>query len=199
MSQIDAGQIIAKIKSLRDNPKALMAALAFVFLLDGFILVRVQFIPLVHMWSKANKIKADIRQASVDSKSAATFKNSLNNLRAEIADLNKKAITEGDLPQALETISKFAAISTVKILRIRPMTEVRRLQKPVKVSNDEEFIREKISITAMAGFHQLGRFLALIENSPIFFDVRKLEIRTDSKEYTKHSITIFLDVVLRKS
>ena len=79
------------------------------------------------------------------------------------------------------------------------MTEIKGAQKIIKIGVNKEFLREKISISAIAGFHQLGRFIALLENSPIFYDISKLEIRSDSKGYLKHSITIILDVIARKS
>jgi hypothetical protein len=199
MKLMDMNEVLDKLKSLKDNAKALVVVFSVVLLLDGFVLVRAQFIPLMRMWSKASKVKADILQAGVDSKSETVFKSRLSDLNTEMANLNKKVVAEEELPQALETISKFAGISTVKILKIRPMSEARHAQKTVKVSNEEELVREKISVTAIAGFTQLGRFLALIENSPVFFDVRKLEIRAGSQENMKHSVTIFLDVILRKS
>ncbi len=199
MKQLNTQDIMSKVSSLKDNSKVLLAVLAVVFLIDGFILVRFQFMPLLKMWSEARKIKTEIVQARLDSKSTDNFKSRLKDLKAEIDVLQKKAVDESDLQRILENISKYAELSSVKILKIRPMSEARARQKPIEISKTEQLIREKISITAVSGFHELGRFLGLLESSPIFFDIRKLDIRAGSEEYRKHSITIFLDVVLRKS
>lgn len=199
MKQLIPPEIMGKIAVLKNNAKAVMAAAGLVFLIDGFIIVGFQCMPLARMWKQASAIKTDIVGGRQDIRSMDTFKKRQENLKKELAVLDKKMIIENDLPKILEAVSKFADVSSVRILKIRPMGEVRGSQKPVIVSPDMELIREKISITAMGGFHQLGRFIALLENSPIFFDVKKLEIRGNAQEYMKHSVTIFLDVVMRKT
>lgn len=199
MKKIDTGELLGKISAFKDNVKVLASAAGVIVLLDLFILVRVQFVPLARSWSKANQIKMDIRQGRQDSNSMDAFKTRLKDLKTEFSDLNKKTLTQEEIPQVLETVSKFADISSVRILKIRPMSEVRSVQKSTQVSKEELLVREKISITAIAGFHQLGRFIALLENAPIFFDIRNLEIRSANQEHMKHSVTIFLDVVMRKS
>ncbi|HQP91785.1 MAG TPA: type 4a pilus biogenesis protein PilO, partial [Candidatus Omnitrophota bacterium] len=152
-----------------------------------------------NLWKKANTYKTDIRVAKEDFKSENTYKEKRDVLKKEMADLDKKTIIQEEMPRALETISKAADMSAVKILKIRPMAEIKSSQKPIKISATKEFYREKISISAIAGFHQLGRFMALLENSSIFYDIKKLEIRSDTQGYMKHSITIILDVMVRKS
>jgi len=189
----------AKLNSLKDNAKAIMAVAVFIFLLDGIAIVKFQIVPLAHLWKKTNLVKSDIRVAREDSKSASIFKNKLTVLKTEVAVLDKKTILQEEVPRALEAISKAADVSSVKILKIRPMTEIKGSQKTIKISAAKEFSREKISISAVGGFHQLGRFIALLENSPVFYDIKKLEIRSDSQGRMQHSLTIILDVIIRKS
>jgi Tfp pilus assembly protein PilO len=199
MRKFDTGELWAKVLSYKDDAKVLLTAAGVIVLLDLFVLVCFQAVPLARSWSKARQIKTDILQGRQDSHSIEAFKTRLGNLKTELSDLDKKTLTQEEFPQVLEAISKFADISTVRIIKIRPMSEVRGVQKTTEVSKDEKLVREKISITAIAGFHQLGRFIALLENAPTFFDIRRLEIRADNQEHMKHSVTIFLDVVTRKS
>jgi len=189
----------ARLNSLKDNAKAIMAAALFIFLLDGIAIIKFQVLPLAHLWKKTNLVKSDIRVAKEDSKSANIFKNKLTVLKTEMAGLDKKTILQEEVPRALEAISKAADVSAVKILKIRPMTEIKGAQKIIKISATKEFSREKISISAIGGFHQLGRFIALLENSPAFYDIKKLEIRSDTQGHMQHSLTIILDVIIRKS
>ncbi len=199
MKQFSFNDLLNKVSAFKDNAKVIMCVAAFIFLLDGFIIVRAQIIPLVRFWKKAAQTKADILEARSDFKSFDSFKKKLADLRVEVDGLHKKTILQEELPKVLESISKSADMSVVKILKIRPMAEIKTVDKPVKIGAGNELTRHKISISAIAGFHQLGRFVALLENSGYFHEIRKLEIRSDSQGYMKHSITIFLDVMVRKS
>lgn len=187
---------------LKDNPKALMTMAVMMLLLDGAVLLRGQFYGVTRMFVKADQLKTDIQNARTESHFIATYKNRQNDLKNEIARLNKMMILEGELPAVMESISKYAELSVVRILKIKPLLGIEQEQKALTKAAAlpvENFRRQKISITAKSGFHQLGRFVALLENSGVFLDIKTIEIRSDEQEYMRQIVTILLEVLVRKA
>lgn len=193
-------EIKQALVALKDNPKAVMAIAGVILFLDATILLRGQFLSVIGMFARANRLKQSIVTTREDTKLVETYKNKVGDEKTRLAVLNKMAVAEEDLPNVMETISKFADLSSVRILKIRPIFEVKAAQGSAKApAKIEGFARQKISISAVSGFHQMGRFIALLENSGIFFDIKSVEIRTDEQEYMKQAVTIVLEAVLRKS
>jgi len=114
----------------------------------------------------------------------------------------KQIPEEESVSGLLEMVSKFADVSSVKLTRIKPIPEVQNLANAVTVSiagkGETKIFREKIALSARGGFHQLGRFMAFLENAPNFFDISSIEIRTDDQDYMHHVITMVIEVAVSK-
>ncbi|OIO35723.1 MAG: hypothetical protein AUJ74_05045 [Candidatus Omnitrophica bacterium CG1_02_44_16] len=203
MKNLAVSDALGRLRSFKDDAKVIIAIAAVLFLLDAVFILRFQFVSVGRMFKEVSQLKAGISSTRDDAKFISTFKNRSSDLKKEIDELNKMVLTESDMPKALENISQFADISAVRILKIRPISEPGTAEP--KVSNkgslkgQDVFSSKKISIFAKCGFNQLGRFIALIESSPIFFDIKNIEIQTDQQDYTKHTVTIILEVVVRKA
>lgn len=192
MKSLDIEGLKFQFLALKSNAKAVAVFVAMVFLLDAALLLRGQFVAVGRLSSEAARLKTSLRNAKEDSRLSPNYKTTLTNLRNDLAQYNKKIVFETELPGILESISKFADISAVRIQNIRPIAE--------KGSTDfEDFRKQKISVSAKCGFHQLGRFIALLESAPVFFDVKSLEIRSDAADYSKQQVTIILEVTLQKA
>jgi Tfp pilus assembly protein PilO len=203
MKNSAVNDMLGRLTSFKDDAKVIITIAAAVFLLDAVFVLRFQFVSVGRMSKEAAQLKAGIKSTRDDAKFISTFKNRSGDLKKEIDELAKMVITEGDMPKALENISKFADISVVRILKIRPIldpgTTDLKLSNKGSVKGQEVFSRRKISIFAKCGFNQLGRFMALLESSLIFFDIKSIEIQTDQQDYTKHTVTINLEVAIRKA
>lgn len=203
MKNLAVNDMFDRLRSFKDDAKVIIAIAAAVFLLDAVFVLRFQFISVGRMFKEAGQLKVGIKSTRDDAKFISMFKNKSSDLKKEIDELGKMVITEGDMPKALENISKFADISAVRILKIRPILESGTAE--LKLSNKgplkgrDVFSRKKISIFAKCGFNQLGRFIVLLESSPIFFDINSIEIQTDQQDYMKHTVTIILEVAVRKA
>lgn len=195
-------ELTERLLALRENARVVMAVVAALILLDGAVVLRWQFVSLGSMFSEARKLKTGIRDARNESKLSSTNKNRIADLEKEFADLNKQISDEEELPRVLESISKAADVSSVRVQTIRPMGETSVSPKAAAAKTPDKsegvYVRQKISLTLTSGFHQLGRFIALLENSPVFLDIRQVEIR-GGQEYGKQVVTIVLEVVLRKT
>lgn len=186
---------LARLSALKENAKAMMIIIVIVLLLDGVVFLRGQFISVVRMFTGANQSKTDIQTAKRDIQSFSSYKTRLVDLKTELAKLNKKTIKEEEMPVVIEAISKFADNSVVRILKIKPMIEEGQKSATAEQGG---FKRIKIVITAKSGFHQLGRFIALLESATNFLDIKSIDIRSDEQEYMKQLVIIVLEVVQAK-
>lgn len=194
MKPLAGSQIYSKISDLRNDPKVIIGIIVFFVLLDVAFVLRGQFVSVGKLFSQAKTFKNAIATAKRDSDSFPNYKKRVADLTQELTLLDKKIVNEGDLPSILEMISKYGDSSVIRILKIMPIIDPKR----ILADDKSEFFRQKISITIKSGFHQLGRFVALLENAPIYFDIKSMEIRGDAAEYAKQDVTIVLEVVLRK-
>jgi len=117
----------------------------------------------------------------------------------ELDDLNKRIVAEEELPRVLESISKFADTSSVRVLKMKPVVAAPQKGAKKPEAKQGAYARQKISLSVISSFHELGRFVALLENSPVFLDIQQLEIQADQMRYGKQMVTIVLEVVLRKA
>ena len=195
-------KIKSQISSLQQNPKAIMAIVLIFLLFDVVVLLRFQFHAVAKMFTKATQLKTDITNAQTDAHFLSTYKNRQSDLKSEIAALEKRIIAQEGLPRVIETISKHADLSMVRILKINPVSDsASRRASLDNLGTDHagQFQGQKVSIIAKCGFHQLGRFIALLESSPVFLDIKTVEIRLDDQEYMKQMVTIVLEVLVRKA
>ncbi|MFH1691626.1 MAG: hypothetical protein ABIC68_03510 [Candidatus Omnitrophota bacterium] len=204
MQKMEIKELAAKLLSFKDNIKVIIGVLVVLLLLDATILLQGQLFPLMRLFSKARQLKADVIQAKDDINFASSYKSKLAEYSTELLELEKKVILEEGLPNALEQISKYADSSNVKILKMMPVNVTKDVMKLSKQASDsaetsQEFFKQGVSLTVKAGFHQLGRFLALLESSKVFFRVQKLEIQTTEQEPSKQLVTLVLELVVRKA
>lgn len=198
MKNIDISLLRSWGSKLQENPRLLMAIVAVVLILDVGFVLRAQVTGIGRMWQRARQVKADIIASRSDSKNTMNYQDRLSSLKAEEVELSGKITLQGQLPQVLEAISKFADIAGVRILRIKPLDEKPGTTSAGKAAAAAGYTRPKISIAGKGNFQQLIRFVTQVESGPIFMDIQSFEIRTDDQEYGKEVVTIVLDVVARK-
>ena len=184
---------------LKNNPQALMVLACVIFILDMGFLLRWQFVSIHRLSTEMSQLNTEIRNSGIDTKFSGTYKNQLSDLKNEIADLNKMVIAEENLPAVMESISKFADMCGVRIQEIRPVVESGAVDKATAAAAAKDvFSRKKIFISVKSGFHQLGRFMALLESNSVFLNIKNIEIHTDQQETLRQMVTMTVEVVLRK-
>lgn len=191
-------EVFQFFRNIRNNPRAIVGIVIAFFVLDAIFILRGQLSQIGRTMSEARKLKTEYSSASIDIKLSATYQKRLEELTSEQTGLEAKIPREENISAILETISKFADMSSVKILRIGPVADAQALKNALTISGDEKIIRQKISLTARCGFHQLGRFTAFLENAPQFFDIKSLEIRVDEQDLARQIVTMLVEVAVRK-
>ncbi len=192
MTSFDMKTLKTQALALLERPQAFLAVVAVVLLLDAAFILRWQVVSLGSMVKEARKLKSDIVATYGENQETASQKKQLADYLAQREELNKMIIGSQDLPKILESISKFADIASVRLLRIQPMDADR-----VVTERSEKFAGQKISITANSGYHQLGRFIGLLESAPVFVDIKNLEIKGDEATPERQHLTILLEVFKR--
>jgi Tfp pilus assembly protein PilO len=189
-------------RNIGNNSKAIMAIAACLFILDAAFLLRGQIGQVGRMFKEARTLRSEYKNSALDVQYAASYRTRLENLKSEESTFGQQIPEQENLSDLLETVSKFADTSGVKLTRIKPITDPKSLAQAVSISvgekGQEKIYREMISLNARGGFHQLGRFVAFLENAPNFFDISSLEIRTNAQDYTEHIITMVVEVAVRK-
>ena len=133
-------------------------------------------------------LKSDIRAVTDE----LPFKQNLLKKRAEqakkLAIYEKKLSKEKELPVLLESLSKIARKSGIKILGITPLSELRKARSRSAGAKTEVYQELPILITAKSGYHQLGQFIATLENGERFMEVTDLKIKTNASSSKRHLV-----------
>lgn len=110
--------------------------------------------------------------------------------RAKLQAKDARFTAPNGLPRLLENLSGLARGSGVRIVALSPMSTR-------EAGTSRRYVGTPIRLSAMAGAHELGRFLAELENAETFFGVTKLDIRANSLDEKKHFVELEIMVFRR--
>jgi len=120
----------------------------------------------------------------------------LNRMKRQEAGLSvgqeKRLVSTGQMPWVIEEISRLANQQGVRIFQVRPVREVSAKKVSGKSIGADQYLSILINLELSAGYHQLGRFLAGLENHSIFLQVHELDISRNEKNPFEHEINLVL-------
>ena len=94
---------------------------------------------------------------------------------------------EQEIPSLLETLSRMAKSSNIKISALTPVSG------SGKGGETTHTYREiPILISAKSGYHELGQFLSAMENSDRFMKVVDIDIRANNTTPRKHDVELLI-------
>lgn len=100
---------------------------------------------------------------------------------------------EHELPAAIEFLSDLASQSNVKIQTIFPQRREEQGASPTSDAGRGEIYRGiSIQIEALAGYHQVGTFVSLVESSKRPMRLLSLRISSNPKDLRWHSVTLLI-------
>jgi len=103
--------------------------------------------------------------------------------------------SEQGLPSTIERLSDLASQTGLKIRTIFPQRTLESLgvATETEAATPPELYKEiPIQIDALSGYHQLGRFLSLVESSTPPMKLKSLRISGDEKEPRRHNMKLVL-------
>lgn len=113
-----------------------------------------------------------------------------------VASLRRLLPSEEELPAVIERLSDLASQSQVKIQTIFPQRSSGSAEAAggARGAEPEAVVYKEvlIQIDALAGYHQLGTFVSLVEAEDKPMRIASLQISGDSKEAKRHRVKLLL-------
>ena len=120
-----------------------------------------------------------------------------------VASLRSFLPSEDELPSILERLSEVARRANVRIQSISPGLSFTEKDLADLLAGGEfqqpVYRTIPIQIDALAGYHELGTFLSLVETGPIPVEIASLRISTNMKEFHRHNMRLVLNVFFSAS
>ena len=180
----------------KDKPVAFIGLLVLIVLIDVFTLLGWQVRLLLGISKQANAKKSSFVTLDTDLEKLTEFKKETANLATRVNMYRRQVVKDDEVLLVIETVSNIAKESGVKIMQIKPTTEMRQ-QELVEV--DGVILKEVVlQITARAGFHQLGNLVSLLEKDARLFKPILLEIGPDAKNLYVQRIQLAISLIVEE-
>src|SRR3989338_6461538 len=115
------------------------------------------------------------------------YKSNIEAYKAKVERYEKTLPAEQEIPSLLETLSRMAKSSNIKISALTPVSG------SGKGGETTHTYREiPILISAKSGYHELGQFLSAMENSDRFMKVVDIDIRANNTTPRKHDVELLI-------
>jgi type IV pilus assembly protein PilO len=150
------------------------------------LFLRPQAARLGGVMGQVKKVKADLKAAKANIARIDSFKKSIEAYNEKVGRYEKTLPTEQGIPRLLEDLSTMARDSNMKIVGIVPVSQEDIRQRA------QTYQEIPIMISAKSGYHELGRFLAGLENSDRFMKVADIQIRSNRSAPKKHDVELLV-------
>ena len=181
-----ADRFNAFLENRQQNEKNMIVVFLFLllFCVDFFILVR----PVINVFTttipQIQTEKNRLKDRQEDFGRQEQIHSQWLSARDKSIETDKQFILRSEVPSLLESLSKLAQDSQVKIITLKPS------------DNSDAglgFTRIPIRMSASAGAHDLGIFLARLEGGPFFFKVTDLRIVSNASDERRHTVELSVE------
>lgn len=136
-------------------------------------------------------------------KELADLNSGLENMRAfknksglaQKVPKSSRILSEKQVSELLEEISNTANKFNIKISQIWPS---RQAQKGKTAPGQGNLTSQLINLDLVSDYHNLGRFIQALEDSPVFMGVQDLEINAQLPDYMKQKVSLVLKTYVTK-
>ena len=180
-------------RTLREKQLIIGFVIAFLFSVDYLVFVQ----PVVHIFSdtspKIGALKEELKGLREDLKNKDAIRKKWEDAKKDLAEKEKYFIAPDETPALLENLSKEALQSGVKIMSLEPFDQAKAK------SGKNIYTPLPIQVKAAAGTHELGAFLARLENGNTLFKVKELKISSNPLNERKHTIELSMEAFKKDS
>ena len=177
--------------------------LLLVIVLGAFILwAYVAFIagPLMREAATLNRqvsgAREDLRLLQASTTNEGALREQYEQVSEAVKSLRRLLPAEEEIPTVIEHLSGLASETGIKIQAIFPQRVLEPLapigKEGVAASAPIVYREIPIQIDALAGYHQLGTFLSLVESSEKPMQIATLTISANQKEPKRHLVKLLL-------
>ena len=189
MKNIDFTSIDVKDRKTQVLLLAVLVTLAAVVLYIYFVFAA-QAIRVFTLIGDTVRVRAELKSARTLVSGIEGLKDDLKKHSDKVESYEKKLPAEQEIPVLLENLSNMAKDSNIKIIGIAPAAAYFKDDKSVKKSTIYQEI--PILITAKSGYHELGRFLASLENADRFMKVVDISIKANKVSPREHDVELMI-------
>lgn len=177
--------------------------MAFTVLICVFMIIGYFFLFFSPLTAKLSDVSRKVSKLQSDLTTADLAISGIPKLGSEIEELKKKSIAysnklpnEEEFPALLESLSRMAQSTDVKITKILPVkdTEVQASEK----STPRIYQEQKILINAQCGYHQLGTFISELENAERFMEISDITIESLKTAPRRHNVQLIVTTFILK-
>jgi type IV pilus assembly protein PilO len=165
----------------------LITVMAFILYLN--LIFFPQIIRTVVLIGKTIRLGAELKSARSITAQESAVKKNLDEYKEKVELYEKKLPVEKEIPNLLENLSNMAKNSKIKIVGIAPALSYLKDQKSAKSRIYQEI---PILITAKSGYHELGYFLASLEDADRFIKVVDISIKANKATQKIHDVELMV-------
>lgn len=162
-------------------------ALLLIFLINYFLLLK----PLLGSLNKVNgeisEVRHNIQDVRNDVARVGQNRDQLEKIKNQVNEVKVKIRSAQEVPLILEDISRIASDQGIKIDQLMPLKDQKVLLAKQK---DVEYYALPILVQARSSYHDLGRWLAQLEERKTFYNVGSLSILTNPKDTMRHQVQL---------
>ena len=164
-----------------------------IFALDYFLIMKGQLDNLNNLNPKINILIQDLNTAKQNVTNIATYSTQVKSLNEQFDGASLKVVSQEELPRVLESISRLAQDSKIKINQLFP---IKGSQELLLTNNEGKYYSFPILVEATGGFHEVGRFVDQMEKDEILKSVTALTIAAGPQEATRLTIKLTIKTVV---
>ena len=162
-------------------------ALLFVFVLYSIVFLKPSLSKIFELIPKVRVLKSEINAVHDDSRFEDKLTKKLSSLQDQMVFYENKLSRKKELPKLLESLSKLARSSRVKIRSITPIGKTSS-QGAGTQSKKSVYQEVPIAITAQCGYHDLGTFINKLENDERYLRISNLKMKANASNPKRHNV-----------
>lgn len=170
-----------------ETKKAILIGILSILVLVSYFnfLIKPQLDRTIRVFQKTGKVGGELKAALFNIENIEKFKSDMDGYRQKVSKYEKMLPAEQEIPSLLESLSQMANTSNVKIDAITPF-----MKNEEKKQSGQAYREMSIKINAKSGYHELGRFLASLENSDRFMKVVGMKVKANKATPKKHDVEL---------
>lgn len=189
---------IGFLKKAKKQEILIFGVAVCLLLLAGYYLmflspVITKFLKVYH---EASKVQSKIDKTELSIGRLPVLKKEIDELKAKAVYYSSKLPKEEEFPVVLESLSKMALDTGVKITKIMPVKESE--EESSANQHSDIYSQESILIDAQCGYHQLGTFISELENAERFMEVSDIRIEANKTNPKRHNVQLIVKTFISK-
>ncbi len=178
-----------------DKQKKILIIIFCVFIVyaDMNYILKAQIGGLKSLTPEVTRLEKDLKNLNRDLENMRVSKSKPALEAYKTVNRSSKIITESQVSGLLQDISSAANKFDVKIIQIRPSRETGKSVIP-----GDKFTPILINLDLICDYHNLGKFINSLENSPVFMGVAELKISARMPDYLKQKVSLAIRTYVSK-